>query len=165
MKKERPQTFTAIEQIHRVDELPEFPVTFDQAFLVGDRPWHLRGNQKTIWRLVCPTVDHRRCGRSIKRRIDLNRVESCGVIAEVVGGLHSFRIERPQPARRRECRSADAKACQVAEILTDYPAVGEIPALEVTGSEEKHSSGRVNRDLTLASRLRISTGNFADRWQ
>jgi len=71
---------------------------------VRDDLRNFRCDDESFRRFISPS-DHRgSSGRGIKSGINLHRLKSRSVVAQVIRGLHSCGIERSVPARRGECR-------------------------------------------------------------
>jgi hypothetical protein len=101
------------EELHCFDELLEFGFGANQHFFVGDDLWNLHGKDEVVGSLARPAVDGGGGGSAVEGRVHFDGVKFCGVVGEVVGGLHSLGIERAFPSRGCEGGGAEVDAGRV----------------------------------------------------
>src|SRR4029077_16024543 len=86
------------EQVHGFDELLEFSFGADEHFFVRDHLRNLDGKEEAVGSLARPAVDGGGGGSAVEGGVHFDGREFCGVVGEVVGGLHSLGIERAFPS-------------------------------------------------------------------
>src|SRR4029077_12603166 len=82
LQQERPKLFA--EEFYAVNELVEFALAIDQHFLVRDDPRNLCSKEETGRRFLVPALHGGGGWSSVKRAVDLYRVEFRCVVAEIV---------------------------------------------------------------------------------
>jgi len=113
---------------------------------VRDDLWNFSRDDESFRRLISPSSDGGSRRRGIKSGIYLDSLKFCGVVAQVIRRLHSRRIKRRVPARRRECRCPEINRCvQALSISRDRMSQPSAPRLTSSEAETECSGAASSR--------------------
>lgn len=86
----------------------------------------LRGEDETGWGLEVPPFDHGHRWGSLPSVVEFQRVKLRGIVAQIIAGFQSLRIEATEPAIGGEGARSDSNVCHNRGILYwDTPCFSE----------------------------------------
>src|SRR5882757_4730462 len=113
------------ENVHGFQEFFKFRIAVQQNFFMRDALGNLDRKYKALGSAGGPIANGARSRTGIERRINFDGMKVICVEGEVIGGSHSFRIERSLPARRHEGRGSQKDRRKVhAESIPKDEVVG-----------------------------------------
>ena len=94
------------ENVHGLQKFFKFRIAVQQNFFMSDALRNLDRKYEARGSAGGPIANAARSRAGIERRINFDGMKVICVEGQVIGGSHSFRIERSLPARRREGRGS-----------------------------------------------------------